>query len=74
MKTAILAVLALITAAFADTPFVLTHSIPALPSMQSDAFLGTSVSVDGGLTVAGAPGDDFGGSDCRARWRESAQL
>ena len=47
----------------AEAPATLKHSISAPVGTQSEAQLGYSVAVDGGLTVVGAPFDDLGGID-----------
>ena len=56
--------LALNLHAAAQRPVPLRLTIPAPPTgVQKEAFLGSSVAVDGGYMVAGAPDDDVGGQD-----------
>jgi hypothetical protein len=49
----------------AQVPDALLHSIPAPPGGggQTGALHGSSVAIDGGYTVIGAPNDDVGGTD-----------
>lgn len=65
LRASVLAGLLSITgAALAQVPDTLIHNIPApLVGVQTSAVLGSSVAVDGGYTVAGAPYDDIGGED-----------
>jgi FG-GAP repeat len=59
----LLAVLVLALPAAAQIPDTLRHTLLPPPGAQRGAQLGTSVAVDGGYTVAGAPFDDVGATD-----------
>ncbi len=63
LTLALFALLAAGLSASAQAQATLLHSIPAPPvGVQGGALLGSSVAVDGGFTVAGAPYDDLGGA------------